>query len=246
MPVAQVPSTAVLPHPALWRASQWGSPASACVDTGHAALSAELPGRGWPRGQLIELLVPRDGVGEVRLLQPALARVAGRRPVALVQPPHPPQAASWAGWQLDPARLLWVQPATSADALWAASQILKNGSCAALLCWLPQVRDADLRRLHVAAQASDVLFIGIRPVAAARQASPAPLRITVWPAQGGVLLRFVKRRGPVRDLPLHVAWPHAASGLSSSSSSAHVPLDRHLPAAAEPGRVAGRQPLLAG
>ncbi len=224
---------ASLPHPAVWRASHLGGSPGPCVDTGYRALSAELPGRGWPRGQLIEFLVARDGVGELRLLQPALGRLARGRTVALVQPPHVPHAAGWADWQLDPARLLWVRPDSARDALWAADQILKNGSCSALLCWLPQARATELRRLHAAAQATDTLFIVVRPMAAAEQASPAPLRLIVRPALGGVLLRIVKRRGPPRDLPLHVAWPGATT---TPSSLPHVPLDRHLSSSPEPGR----------
>ena len=77
-------------------------------------------------------------------------------------------------WRLDPRQLLWVCPEKPADALWAAEQILRNGSCGALLCWLPQVRPESLRRLHLAAQASDLLFVALRPSAAAAHATPAP------------------------------------------------------------------------
>jgi len=36
-------------------------------------LDAELPGGGWPQGQLIELLHDDPGIGELSLLAPALA-----------------------------------------------------------------------------------------------------------------------------------------------------------------------------
>jgi protein ImuA len=55
-----------------------------CVDTGHAALSAQLPGGGWPAGVLVDLLLQQPGIGEMRLLRPALAAVASR--AAGVQP----------------------------------------------------------------------------------------------------------------------------------------------------------------
>src|SRR5699024_2131956 len=44
--------------------------------TGHAALDAVLPAGGWPEAALSEILVPADGVGELRLLWPALARLS--------------------------------------------------------------------------------------------------------------------------------------------------------------------------
>jgi hypothetical protein len=49
----------------------------------YPTLSAELPGGGWPVGALVELLLQQAGVGEVRLLRPALGAV-GKRPIALL------------------------------------------------------------------------------------------------------------------------------------------------------------------
>ena len=63
-------------HPSLWRASQLGQGATRCLDTGFAALSAQLPGGGWPSGSLIDLLVQQPGSGELRLLAPALVQDA--------------------------------------------------------------------------------------------------------------------------------------------------------------------------
>jgi protein ImuA len=44
-------------HPSLWRASQLARGRGRVVDTGYPALSAELPGGGWPVGALVDLLV---------------------------------------------------------------------------------------------------------------------------------------------------------------------------------------------
>jgi protein ImuA len=84
----------LLEHPAIWR----GRSAARRVDTvptGYAALDACLPGGGWPRTGLIEILVPRFGVGELYLLLPALALLT-RRPAARwcvwVTPPLEPYA----------------------------------------------------------------------------------------------------------------------------------------------------------
>ena len=72
------PSRLVARHPAGARGG--------ALPTGHAALSAELPDGGWPMGSLVELLSPHPGVGEIRLLRPALSQLETRRPIALVQP----------------------------------------------------------------------------------------------------------------------------------------------------------------
>src|SRR5260370_39210217 len=78
-------------HPALWRGSQLARAHGKYVDTGYAALSGELPGGGWPPGTPVELLVQQPGVGEGRLLQPALGAVS-KRPIALLPPPQTPNA----------------------------------------------------------------------------------------------------------------------------------------------------------
>lgn len=55
-------------HPSLWRASQLAQARGPVVETGYPALSAELPGGGWPVGALIDLL-GEPGCGELRLLR---------------------------------------------------------------------------------------------------------------------------------------------------------------------------------
>ena len=63
-------------HPSLWRASQIGGAAQRSTASGFEALDAQLPGGGWPHGTLTELLLAQAGVGELRLLAPALAALA--------------------------------------------------------------------------------------------------------------------------------------------------------------------------
>src|ERR1700712_3035561 len=104
-------------HPALWRGSQLARSHGRTLDTGYAVLSAELPGGGWPLGSLVELLVQQPGVGELRLLRPALAELS-RRAVALLQAPHVPNslAFSYLGLPLD--KLIQLRAPKTADALW--------------------------------------------------------------------------------------------------------------------------------
>jgi protein ImuA len=186
----------------IWRADQMGSWQATAATTGYQQLDQELPGQGWPRSALIELLLQQPGIGEMRLLKPALEIIARKRRVALVQPPYLPQAAAWLDWGMAPEQLLWIQTRRTADALWSAEQILQNGSCGALLFWQPQIRSEALRRLHLAAQTSDTVFWMFRPLAAAQDSSPAPLRLALRPASAGLAIDIVKRRGPQREEPI--------------------------------------------
>jgi protein ImuA len=222
-------------HPALWRASQLAHSNARCIETGHPTLSSQLPGGGWPTGTLIDLLPQQCGIGELRLLRPALVKVAQRR-IVLLQPPHAPQALALAAMGLAPSQLIWIRSSRSADALWAAEQVLRSGSCGALLFWQSHARGETLRRLHLAAQGGETLFFMLRPLAAAQDASPAPLRLSLRPAAGGLEIGFIKRRGPQRDAPLFLP-------LTPSLLQRHATLDR-APSAPAPARSV--QPELVG
>lgn len=216
-------------HPALWRASQLARGTGRTLAAGDKALAAELPGGGWPLGTLVELLVQQPGVGELRLLRNALLGL-GKRPIALLAPPHPPQALAWGNWGIPADRLLWLRPQRTADLLWAAEQLLRASTCGAVLCWQQHVRGESLRRLHLAAQTSETLFCLIRPLVCARDSSPAPLRVAIAPAPGGVDLTFVKRRGPQQEVPLRLALAPSPILLSRHAA----PVDLPAPAVATP------------
>jgi len=220
-------------HPDIWRASQLARSTTRCVETGFPALSNQLGGNGWPRGNLVDLLVQQPGIGEMRLLAPALAKVAHRK-IVMIQPPHPPQALGLAGLGIPPAEVVWVKSTTTADALWAAEQVLKSASCGAVLFWQAHVRPESLRRLHLAAQAGETLLFVLRPLHAAQDASPAPLRLSLRPAAGGIEIGFVKRRGPQREeplfLPLTTYQPVIPNRRRSSGPAPYVPAVGQPPA----------------
>lgn len=230
---------------AIWRADQMGAYSSAVTSSGYPALDAELPNQGWPASSLIELLVQQHGIGEMQLLRPALAAIAQQRRIALLQFPHVPQIASWVGWGLPIESLFWIKTARTADALWSAEQILRNGSCGALLFWQTHVRSESLRRLHLAAQGSETTFWMIRPLANAQDASPSPLRLGLRPARSGIAMDMIKRRGPQRTDAFYLALPTMPSmplptlvpstlvpSLPPSSCSYHAFLDKRALAAA--------------
>ena len=199
-PEAQQAGEAALRH--VWRANQLSRGRCTTRSTGHAALDRELPDGGWPQSSLVELLLQQPGIGEMHLLRPALAEFSRRRRVAMIEPPYLPNAAACKFMALNCPNLLWIRAPSTADALWSAEQILRNGSCAALLLWQKNMRSEVLRRLNLAAQTTDTTFWLLRPLSAASDASPAPLRLALRPAAGGISVEIVKRRGPHHDSPL--------------------------------------------
>ena len=190
----------------VWR----GRPAPPTVSpqpTGHAALDAALPTGGWPEAALTEILLAGQGVGELQLVWPALARLsaAGER-IVLVAPPYVPYPQAWQNAGVDLRQLSIIQ-ASERDALWAAEQCLRSGSCGEVLCWPHKADDRALRRLQVAAETGSTLAFAYRSLSESVNPSPAALRIAIdaKPAQ----LRVLKCRGGLaRSAPIAFAVGH--------------------------------------
>ena len=177
----------------VWRGQVLSGSSDANLSTGHCFLDAALPGGGWPKAALSEILTAAPGIGELSLLWPTIAKLTGvGERVVLVAPPHLPYPQAWLHAGVDLC-LLSIIHAHGRDALWAAEQCLRSGSCGAVLSWLHQVDDRSLRRLQVAAASGQTLAFAYRPQAEAANPSPAALRLVVEsrPAQ----LRVIKCRG---------------------------------------------------
>jgi protein ImuA len=231
-PVVQAIVVSALP--VLWRAHQLSPPSNAVTASGFAALDAELPGGGWPHRVLTELLLPHPGLGELRLLVPALARIAGAtgssaesgRSVMLFDPPAALCGSALVQLGVDAQQLLVVygregaraaaglrRLLPSADLLWALEQALKSGHVGAVLAWPPQRLKADaLRRLQLAALSHDGPAFLFREVDARVKPSAAPLRLLLQGAGIDRLsVRVLKRRGPPLTQPLQLALPPVLS-----------------------------------
>ncbi len=177
LPVAAASLDAMLTAQTLWRAGCVPHAAQRGVSTGHAGLDALLPQDGWPAAALTELLLPADGVEELALLLPTLARLtqAGEL-VALVAPPYVPYAPAWQAAGVDLAQLVVID-ADARGALWAFEQCLRSAACAAVVGWPLQADGPALRRLQVAADSGGCLGFAFRDSKHAANPSPAALRL---------------------------------------------------------------------
>ncbi len=201
----------------LWRARDFarGSPAALAangIGTGFPALDALLADRGWPRAGLTELLCPAWGIGELRLLAPALATVSTTeaRWIAWVDPPFVPYAPALAAAGLDLATVLLVRAEERAEAFWALEQAMRSGACGAVLGWPGKMTLAETRRLLLAARKGGAWGCVFRSPAAQREASAADLRLRLTPsADERLRVDLLKRRGgwPVENIALDVSAP---------------------------------------
>jgi len=176
--------------------------------TGWPALDEALPSGGWPEHAMTEILLPADGVGELQLVLPTLARLTREaRSVMLIAPPYLPYVPGWEARGVVMSCVDIVQ-AGERDVLWAAEQCLRSGSCAAVLAWPAQADDRALRRLQVAADTGRALAFVFRDQRHAAQASPAALRLELE-SEPSLQVRIRKCRGgqpPSGMLPLAAGW----------------------------------------
>lgn len=199
----------LLRHPALWRGrdAAHGTGGPAAVATGFASLDACLPGAGWPLGAITEILHHGHGIGELSLLLPALATlVRDGRWLAWIAPPWRIAAPALEARGIDPARLLVVRGCSADEALWAAEQALRSGTCGAVLLWPQALRAArgarhrgdgfrQLRRLQLAAETGHSLGVLFGDPHAASTASPAALRLRLTARGGALQVEVLKSRG---------------------------------------------------
>jgi hypothetical protein len=179
----------------IWRGKDF-APKAHGVSSGFEDLDELLPERGWPRGALTEILTEREGVGAIRLLMPAMARLSDdKRWLALIAPPYIPYAPAFAGLGIDLSRILVVHDREGRDKLWALEQALRSGTCSAVFAWLPYTDTGSLRRLQLAAEAGDTMGVVFRSQRALHDVSPAALRLKLTATNKGVNVKVLKCRG---------------------------------------------------
>jgi hypothetical protein len=247
------PALAELLHsPFVWRGDQLAR-TEHTVPSGFAELDRALPGGGWPKAVLTELLRDAEGIGELRLLLPALARLAQAGEwIILVAPPHLPHAPAFAAAGIEPGRVIVTATTEDRHRWWAAEQALRANSAGAVLFWPAALGEQRLRRLQLAAQESEALAFLFTTTARAVQPSPAPLRIRLSPAVPRLRVDVFKRRGGVMSAPLLLdvtgreagdddpSWPATANRRSPPPLRRPVSFNRRYPIGDREARIWGR------
>ena len=105
----------------LWKASKIDNEYRQTVSSGFDTLDKELPGLGWPQSGVTEVLYDRIGIGELKLMMPAISHLSRsqNRWIALINPPHIPYAPALEHEGVDLTRLLVITQKTPEDYLWA-------------------------------------------------------------------------------------------------------------------------------
>jgi len=210
---------------------EWRRGLHEAAPSGFAELDASLPGGGWPVGAISELLLETMGIGELGLLLPALFRLAqAGRYIAWIAPPYLPYAPALAQAGIALKRVLVVQTRGVQESLWATEQTLRCPAFGAVLSWPSGIVDKNVRRLQLAAEAGGTLGILYRPAEAAREHSPAALRLRLAPTSAGLAVDIHKCRGGRTGVRLQLrtdvmAVARLVAGIGNNPPA--VPIPRH-------------------
>ena len=198
----KLPPFSIQRHAKVWRAGDVRHTPG--IATGFPLLDGLLPNRGWPDCALTEILTASEGVGALRLVLPAIARLSQTHWIIWVCPPHVPFAPALQAAGVVLERLLIVEPEEAQQAdidyrLWVFEQALRFPDCGAAMVWLGAAPHISLRRQQLACEQGRTWGVMFRPASYAIQASPASLRLSLEAnAAGGHQVRILKAQSGAR------------------------------------------------
>jgi hypothetical protein len=168
------------------------------INTGFADLDRVLAVGGWPLGTTTEIGLADDGIGELRLLLPALRNTLDQSKPHMVwiAPPYLPYSQALIKQHIDPDNLIIVAPKNIADTLWAMEQILLADNCSVLFSWTGKhnLSQKQTRRLQLAAEKSGTWHVQFRDHRCLQQASAARMRLALASTPAGRLSVTVNKQ----------------------------------------------------
>jgi len=154
-------NTLLAGNPSLWRGCDMAGQGNHGLPTGYPQLDNILPGRGWPRNAIVEIISYPWGMGELQLLIPLMREVVKQGHWILwVSPPYLLNSPALSQAGVNPEQVLLVNlDASCRDALWSMEKALQTASCGLVLAWQNWLPAKVVRRLQLAAAAGKTLGI---------------------------------------------------------------------------------------
>ena len=173
------------------------SPSTSLVTTsGIDGLDELLPAGGWPKSGLVEVIVPNEYTDVMSLLMPALVRISQQgRWIAMVTPPCQARTRLFADTDLNPVRVLQVNPHPGRSALWTAESMLQSGNCGVVLAWPNCNTELMDKRLQKAAASGKALCILIRYEGLSTPPSGVDVRVKLVIDEDGGAVYLVDNQG---------------------------------------------------
>lgn len=173
------------------------SPATSLVTpSGIDGLDELLPEGGWPKSGLVEVIAPDEYTDVMSLLMPALVRLSQQgRWIAMVTPPCQARTRLFTDTELNPVRVLQVNPHPGRSALWTAESMLQSGSCGVVLAWPNCNTELMDKRLQKAAASGKALCILVRYEGLSTPPSGVDMRLKLVINEDGSAVYLVDNQG---------------------------------------------------
>jgi len=169
---------------------------SLVTPTGIDGLDELLPCGGWPKGGLVELMVPDEYTDALSLLMPALVRLSRQgRWLAMVTPPHQARKRLFTNTDLNPLGVLQLNPHPGRSALWTVESMLQSGNCSVVLAWPNCNTELMDRRLQKAATNGKALGILVRYEGLSTPPSGVDVRLKLEMDAEGSVMYLVNNQG---------------------------------------------------
>jgi len=169
----------------IWRGfdrDSYSSNKANSICTGYKSINKQLHGNGWPIRSTVEFGINQTGIGELRLLLPALKKLQSSRQnkeIILISPPHIPFAPALKEHGIDLTSITIVNAPDLKQRLWANEQSLMADCCAAVISWYgdKKINHHELRRLQIATEESSTWNVLFRHNRCLEEPSSSGLRI---------------------------------------------------------------------
>jgi len=191
-------------NPVLWRGCDMSGRGDHGQTTGYAQLDDILPGRGWPRNAIVEIVSRQWGMGELQLLVPLMREVIRQgKWILWISPPYLLNSPALLQAGIDPEQVLVINLDTSCkDALWGMEKALQTESCGLVLAWQNWLPDKVVRRLQLAAETGETL--GVLFQHRISKYSQSSLRLEIKDFRGQAEIVVLKARGNFRPLSVQL------------------------------------------
>ena len=168
----------------LWRGfkrSQYSSLKVQSICTGYKQINEQLHSEGWPLSSSHEFGITQSGIGELRLLLPALKKLqtySQQKEIIFISPPYTLFAPALEQYDIDIDCVTVINVQDLNERLWATEQSLLADCCAAVVSWYDRFKIShhELRRLQLATEASCSWNVLFRDSKRLEEASAAGLR----------------------------------------------------------------------
>lgn len=193
----------------VWQANQHAC-ATSKLSSGYAELDEKLLG-GLPEQGLM-LVQSAMGIGELRLLMPYLKQqsIASQKLLVLIAPPMQINGEMLQHYGISLEQVLIITPTEQQQALWAAEQCLKSGTCHTVVLWQHHINVAQAKRLQLSAKKGQALQV-IFNQDAASISLPVSLILDLQPLKSGLRVEIKKHQGhwvcAPFELNMQAHWP---------------------------------------